>query len=75
MFPPIWEKCRRASRLSDADLPALLNQFDARQVLHVTFGSVLAQYGEALHAMLRAHEERYDALLQKHFARHLEPFL
>ena len=55
-------------------LPDLLNQFDARQVLHVTFGSVLAQYGDRLHALLRAHEDRYYALLRQHFARHLEPF-
>lgn len=57
------------------DLPSLLDQFDARQVLHVTFGSVLDQYGDRLHAMLRAHEERYDTRLEQHFARHLAPFI
>jgi hypothetical protein len=56
------------------DLPDLLNQFDARQVLHVTFGSVLDRYGDRLQAMLRAHEDHYYALLQQHFSRHLQPF-
>ncbi len=67
-------KVPAAAQLSDAELPALLDQFDARQVLHVTFGSVLTQYGTALHAMLCRSEERYAELLKNHFARHLEPF-
>src|SRR5215213_6945310 len=32
----------------DANLPDLLNQFDARQVLHVAFGSFLDTYRDAL---------------------------
>jgi hypothetical protein len=67
-------KVPAAHDLSDGDLPGLLDQFDARQVLHVTFGSVLAQYGNRLQAVLRAHEDRYYALLRQHFARHLAPF-
>lgn len=60
--------------LEDDALPGLLDQFAARQVLHVTFGSVLDRFGERLRAALRAHENRYHALLRQHFARHLEPF-
>lgn len=63
-----------AGTLEDGALPGLLDQFAARQVLHVTFGSVLDQYGELLRAVLRAHEGRYHALLRGHFARHLDPF-
>lgn len=63
-----------AGTLEDGALPGLLDQFAARQVLHVTFGSVLDQYGERLRAVLRAHEGRYHALLRGHFARHLDPF-
>jgi hypothetical protein len=63
-----------AAELADAALPGLLDQFDARQVLHVTYGSVLDQYGQRLHAMLACSEDRYYALLERHFARHLEPF-
>ncbi len=61
--------------LADDELPGLLDQFDARQVLHVTFGSVLDRYGEQLHAMLRANESRYHDVLKGHFDRHLESFI
>jgi hypothetical protein len=61
--------------LSDAELPELLDQFDARQVLHVTFGSVLDAFGEQLLAVLRRREEVYHTLLDMHFQRHLSPFV
>lgn len=60
--------------LPDERLPELLEDFHARQVLHVTFGSVLARFGAKLLAALRAHEEAYHAALERHFCRHLEPF-
>ena len=60
--------------LSDADLPGLLEQFGARQVLHVTFGSVLDRFGDRLLAALRAHEEIYYTMLESHFERHLSSF-
>jgi hypothetical protein len=62
--------------VDDARLPALLEQFDAREILHVTFGSVLRE--ETLHGrlfgLLREHPEAYAANLERHFLRHLEPF-
>ena len=61
--------------LSDADLPGLLEQFDARQVLHVTFGSVLDRFGDRLLATMQEHEEVYYTLLESHFRRHLSPFV
>jgi tagaturonate epimerase len=68
--------------LSDADLPALLEQFDARQILHVTFGSVLRYatddgrrpFYDHLMALLREHPEAYAANVERHFLRHLRPF-
>jgi tagaturonate epimerase len=60
--------------LPDARLPGLLEDFDARQVLHVTFGSTLARFGTQLKAALHTHESDYDATLERHFVRHLEPF-
>jgi tagaturonate epimerase len=68
------DKVPASAALSDADLPDLLNQFDARQVLHVTFGSVLDTYGKQLQAMLRAYEDQYIAAVKAHFDRHLESF-
>ena len=62
--------------LADASLAGVLDQFDARQVLHVTFGSVLTSergYKERLFAGLAAHEEAHYAALERHFERHLDP--
>ncbi len=65
----------RPETLADRDLPGLLEHFDARQVLHVTFGSVLT--ASALKARLLAgllqHEEAYYDVLERHFIRHLAP--
>ncbi len=61
--------------LANADLPGLLDQFDARQMLHVTFGSVLDRFRGRLLAVLRDHEEVYYAMLERHFQRHLSPFV
>ncbi len=61
--------------LSNTDLPGLLEQFDARQVLHVTFGSLLDRFGDRLLTTLRRHEEVYYTLLESHFRRHLSPFM
>jgi len=59
--------------LRDADLPGVLDQFDAREMLHVTFGSALAKYGTQLKESLEVHEEAYYAALVSHFGRHLRP--
>ena len=61
--------------VSDAALPDLLDQFDTRQVLHVTFGSVLDTLGPRLLAALQGNEEAYYARLEAHFRRHLAPFV
>ena len=63
--------------------PDLLEQFDAREILHVTFGSVLTEQTNAgrgrfydrIMALLRANSEAYAANLEHHFKRHLKPFM
>jgi len=57
---------------SDADLPALLDDFSAREVLHVTYGSALARYGTELRYALVRHAAGYGANLKRHFDRHLD---
>lgn len=57
------------------ELPLLLDDFDARQVLHVTFGSALERFGERLRKTLRRKEEIYATVLEAHFRRHLAPFV
>jgi hypothetical protein len=64
------------------DWPALLDQFDTREILHVTFGSVLTTrnadgkllYFDRIMAILESSREAYFANLEKHFIRHLQPF-
>jgi tagaturonate epimerase len=68
------EKVPSAASLTDEQLPDLLNQFDARQVLHVTFGSVLDTFGSRLRNDLYAHRTAYYAYIEKHFDKHLAPF-
>jgi len=60
------------SRLPDSDdLPSLLNNFHAREVLHVTFGSALVRFGVELKAALAKHEAAYYEGLRAHFDKHL----
>jgi len=68
--------------VTDAALPNLLAQFDAREMLHVTFGSVLTmraedgswRFRDRFMALLRDHPEAYAANLEAHFVKHLLPF-
>lgn len=60
-------------RLADAELPELLDQFDARQVFHVTFGATLDRFGPSLCSVLRDHEDTYYNFLASHFKKHLAP--
>ena len=68
------QKVPASSQLTDADLPGLLDDFDARQLLHVTFGSALDEYGAELKTDLTNDEAAYEAVLVAHFGRHLRPF-
>jgi hypothetical protein len=68
--------------VADEALGGLLDQFDVRQILHVTFGSVLTTRGtdgtllfaDAIMSLLRSHPEVYAECLARHFVRHLRPF-
>ena len=68
------EQVPPSENFSDGDLLKLFDDFDARQVLHVTFGSVLDHYGERLIELLKTHQSLYDSFLQAHFEKHLSPF-
>ena len=72
----------RTAHHEEHELPQFLDQFDARQVLHVTYGSVLnarredgaPRFRERLFDVLRTHEHVYDHVLERHLGRHVEPF-
>jgi hypothetical protein len=69
------EKVSPAVDLTDDQLLDLFDQFDARQALHVTFGSVLDDFGPRLMETLTANLDLYEQFLQKHFKHHLEAFV
>ncbi len=74
------EKVPAAADLSEHQYPRLLDEFDAREVLHVTFGSVMTTEnadgttlfrGRILAAILD-HEEAYQQTLERHIGRHMD---
>ncbi|MBQ4620475.1 MAG: tagaturonate epimerase family protein [Clostridia bacterium] len=66
--------------LSDLELPALFENDDARQLIHITYGLILSLkdengnsvFRDRLYAFWRAHEEEYAEALYKHIGRHLK---
>jgi hypothetical protein len=54
------------------DLPSVLEDFHAREILHVTFGSALAQFGAELKEALLKHETVYLEGLHAHLQKHLQ---
>ncbi len=66
-----------ADEIADADLPGLLDRDDERQVLHVTYGTVLRDpgLGPRLPEVLRRHADAYAAALERHLSRHVAPLV
>lgn len=62
--------------LPDDQLVTLLDRFDSREILHVTFGSVLnhPSFREPIFETLRGNEEVYYSMLERHFDKHFSPF-
>lgn len=66
--------------LPNEKLPALLNQKDCRQLLHITYGLLLNarfpdgkdRFRSRIYEVLDQHEETYWDLLAKHMERHLD---
>lgn len=68
--------------LRDEDLTKLLEDDHARQVLHVTYGSILngsdpisSDFKKRMIQCLTLHEDLYENNLENHFDKHLSPFL
>ncbi|MDR2528801.1 MAG: tagaturonate epimerase family protein [Synergistaceae bacterium] len=68
------------SALADGELPSLFSQSDARQVIHITYGSILSAkahdgsflFRDRLFCLWRENEDAYAELLNAHIGRHLE---
>ncbi len=71
-----------AADVPERELPGLLEHVHAREILHVTFGSVLKEtnpdgslrFKDRLFSLLRANPDAYAANLERHFVKHLQPF-
>ncbi len=65
--------------LSDAELPQLFDNNDARQLIHITYGFILGAkdeqenfvYRDRLYAAWRRHADEYRDLLAAHIGRHI----
>lgn len=68
------EATPEVGQVAGAALPALLDDFHVRQVLHVTFGSAMDRFGERLHEALNRDLPAYEDDLERHFVRHLRAF-
>ena len=70
------EKMANVDELANDKLTSLLDDFHAREILHVTFGSVLhhAEFREPFFATLRRNEGVYYDMLETHFGKHFAPF-
>jgi len=68
-----------AEDLDDAELADRIDDFDTRQALHVTFGSVLTadeggRFRPRIYDALQKDEEAHYAALAQHLGRHAAPF-
>ncbi len=76
------ENTKPAAEYSDEELPDLLNDNNARQILHVTYGRILTDkdeegkflFKDELFNCLLENQDLYDEFLKKHFIKHLLPF-
>lgn len=75
-------KVQKSKNYTKDELADLLNQDDARQVFHVTFGLVLTIkndigdyiFRNRIYKCLEDNEELHYKYLEKHFRKHLDPF-
>jgi len=73
-------KVKPLDDVSDAELPEYMNEDNARQLLHITYGLLLtakdekgaSMFKEPFYATLQGQEEAYEAALIAHIGRHLE---
>jgi len=66
--------------LADSDLPALMDKVDSRQLLHITYGSLLScrdgagafLFRDEIYGALYDYEQTYYQMLERHIGRHIE---
>jgi hypothetical protein len=70
---PCLENIPALADVADKDLADLMNQDDARQLVHVTYGGLLnaPEIRDRFFAAMDRDEEVYYGLLEKHFVKHI----
>ena len=77
------EKIPAPEDLEDRQLSGVLDEFDARQACHVTYGSVLTAkktnggflFYDRIMRTLQQNEHLYYKVLEQHISRHIIPFV
>ena len=59
---------------TDEEVARLMDVVDSRQVLHVGYGAILAEFGPRLYQVWNDHEEEHYQVIADHFVKHLKPF-
>lgn len=76
------KKLPNPSRLSDENIGQLLDNEHGRQILHVSYGSILTHrdkngksvFYDQIMSLLHQNKETYESLLYHHFRKHIRPF-
>jgi hypothetical protein len=58
--------------MPDENLPELLNEDNSRQVMHITYGTMLKNMREEIYKTLNLYEDEYYNMLNLHLGKHLE---
>jgi hypothetical protein len=59
---------------TDEEVAGLMDVVDSRQVLHVGYGAILAEFRTRMYAVWNAQEEELYSVVSDHFVKHLAPF-
>lgn len=73
-------KIKPLDQVSDAELPEYMNEDNARQLIHITYGILLqakdaqgnSLFKDEFYRTLSEQEEAYEASLKKHIGKHLD---
>ena len=77
------KKIPKTSEMTDAQLERMLNEPDARQLLHITYGQILTdkdasgktKFRDRLYAFWDRHEKEYSEVLEVHIGKHIKTLM
>jgi len=59
-------------KLSNEELPKLLDENNSRQLMHITYGSILKDMKEEIYKTLNIYENEHYEMLRAHLGKHLD---